>query len=161
MKNQYFGDIHDFKKYTMLKWFMENCDEKLLIAWYLTKDDEIKKDGNKREYLKKEDKEFTKNNILTICDDIKILFEFLKENHHKKNVNILEDNGSLIAKNVEFFSKNLDNYDDRSEWFENLKDRVKEADIVFADPDNGIKFDNKKSNKHIKLCEIKELWKNE
>jgi len=29
MKNQYFGDIHDFKKYTLLKWFMEGCDDRL------------------------------------------------------------------------------------------------------------------------------------
>ena len=157
MKNQYFGDIHDFYKYVMLKWFMKNSEEKLLIAWYLTKDDEIKKDGNKREYLKKFS-EFEKNNILDICNEIKDLFEFLKENHNKKNIGLIEEHRHLIAKKMDFFNKNLD-CKNRSDWFESLKKKAKETDIIFLDPDNGIKFNNKKSNKHVMLSEIKELWK--
>lgn len=148
MKNQYFGDIYDFKKYVILKWFIEGLDEKLLIAWYLTKDDKNKKDGNKIEHLN--DKNLIK------CEDK--LFKFLKQYHYKKNINILEQNGNLIAKNVEFFNENLENYR-REEWFNLLKIKSKECDIVFVDPDNGIKFNNEKSNKHIRLCEIKELWK--
>jgi hypothetical protein len=63
MKHQYFGDIHDFKKYTLLNWFMEKCNGRLLVAWYLTNDDDSG-DGKKLDYLKeieKEEKEFIKN----------------------------------------------------------------------------------------------------
>ena len=81
MKNQYFGDIHDFKKYTLLKWFMEGCDDKLLVAWYLTNDDGKIKDGNKREYLEKMYEELKKNNDINKCN--KELFEFLSSKRSK------------------------------------------------------------------------------
>lgn len=150
MKNQYFGDIHDFKKYTLLKWFMEGCDDKLLVAWYLTSDDEEIKDGNKRQYLEKKYEKFSKCN--------KELFKFLKEVHKKRNIKSIEKRRDLISKNIDFFDKNLDFYKDRKTWFEELENKAKKFDIIFADPDNGIKFNNKNSKKHIKLSEIKKLW---
>jgi len=97
MKNQYFGDIHDFKKYTLLKWFMEGCDDKLLVAWYLTSDDEEIKDGNKRQYLEKKYEKFSKCN--------KELFKFLKEVHKKRNIKSIEKRRDLISKNIDFFDK--------------------------------------------------------
>ena len=157
MKNQYFGDIHDFKKYTLLKWFMEGCDDKLLVAWYLTNDDGKIKDGNKREYLEKMYEEFKKNNDISKCN--KELFDFLKEAHKNRNLRVIERNKNLISDNTDFFDKNLNNYSNRNIWFEELKKKAENFDIVFADPDNGIKFNNENSEKHIKLSEIKELWK--
>ncbi len=57
MKNQYFGDEHDFKKYLLLRSFMNGSQIPLLVAWYLTpnekEESENKNDGNKRAYLKK------------------------------------------------------------------------------------------------------------
>ncbi|GAB6073611.1 hypothetical protein [Nautilia lithotrophica] len=157
MKNQYFGDIHDFKKYTLLNWFMENGNDKLLVAWYLTNDDKKIKDGNKRKYLEKENIEFEKNKNISVCN--KELFEFLIQHHKDKNLKIIEQNKKMISNNIDFFNKNLDNYGNREKWFAELKKKAQNFNIVFADPDNGIKFNNENSNKHIKLSEIKELWK--
>jgi len=159
MKNQYFGDIHDFQKYTLLKWFMQGCEKKLMIAWYLTDNDEKElkksqqKDGEKRNYAK-----FKK------CNEE--LFEFFEKNNFFKDIkkrSVEKIKKELICENVEFFSKNLDAYENRKEWFEKLKKEIdtNQCEIVFADPDNGIKLNNENSNKHIKLSEIKELWKME
>ena len=141
MKNQYFGDIHDFKKYTLLHWFMNDSDKKLLIAWYLTEDDKIKKDGNKK-ILSEE------------C--YHALAEFLK-NNNKKDVKVIEKRSDFIGKHVGFFSEYLKS--ERKNWFEKLKNKAQKFDIVFMDPDNGIKFDNSDSVKHVLMDEIKEIWK--
>ena len=163
MKNQYFGDIHDFKKYTLLDWFMKGCNDKLMVAWYLTNDDGSS-DGGKKKYLEekidKENKEFEKNIYIGDCNNE--LFEFLVNNHQEKNIKVIMENKEYICKkeNVEFFDENLDDWE-RKDWFYELKKKLceKKCEIVFADPDNGIKFNNEKSKKHIKLSEIKELWK--
>jgi len=165
MKNQYFGDIHDFKKYTLLNWFMKGCNDKLMVAWYLTNDDDSS-DGGKKKYLEekidKENKEFEKNKHIGICN--RELFEFLVKNHQKKNIGVIMEktNKKYICENgnISFFDKKLDDMD-RKEWFNELKQELNktQCDIVFADPDNGIKFNNEESKKHIKLSEIKELWK--
>ena len=156
MKHQYFGDIHDFKKYTLLNWFINECDKRLLIAWYLTNNDDSD-DGKKLEYLK--ENEFFNNKNIGKC--YKKLFDFLKKKHTKKNLEIIENSSKLIGKNVGFFKNNLDECKDRKKWFDELKLAVQNYDIVFADPDNGIKFNDEASTKHIRLSEIKELWKME
>ena len=50
MKNQYFGDIHDYRKYGLLRAIIEGGELKLLVAWMLTPDDEGA-DGNIIGYL--------------------------------------------------------------------------------------------------------------
>ena len=50
MKNQYFSDVNDFRKYGLLRSLL--ADDKLtaIVAWMLTPDDGSR-DGGKREYL--------------------------------------------------------------------------------------------------------------
>src|SRR5262245_59217719 len=52
MKNQYFGDINDFRKYGILRALQANTELRLLVAWMLTPDDGGS-DGELRSYLQK------------------------------------------------------------------------------------------------------------
>ena len=51
MKNQYFGDINDYRKYGLLLALQSNGAGSLLVAWMLTPDDGGR-DGGLRSYLK-------------------------------------------------------------------------------------------------------------
>ena len=51
MKNQYFADINDYRKYGLLRTFQSTGIGKLLVAWMLTPDDG-RQDGRSRSYLK-------------------------------------------------------------------------------------------------------------
>ena len=39
MKNQYFGDVNDYRKYGLLRAISLNTDWNLLVAWMLKPDD--------------------------------------------------------------------------------------------------------------------------
>jgi hypothetical protein len=50
MKNQYFGDIHDYRKYGLLRMLQSEGSGRLLVAWMLAPDDGSR-DGGRRSYL--------------------------------------------------------------------------------------------------------------
>lgn len=50
MKNQYAGDVNDYKKFGLLRLIEASGIGKLLVAWMLTPDDGGE-DGSKRSYL--------------------------------------------------------------------------------------------------------------
>ena len=50
MKNQYFGDINDYRKYGLLRTLQSTGSGRLLVAWMLTPDDGSR-DGGFRSYL--------------------------------------------------------------------------------------------------------------
>ncbi len=161
MKNQYFGDEHDFKKYMLLRSFLKDSDIPLLVAWYLTPDEKKnsknKNDGNKRAYLENDDGKHSEADPE--------LFEWLQENHEKRDVKALENarpDKMRLAHNVAFFSDMVPTKKaERNKWFAKLKQQANSAEIIFADPDNGIKFnsDNRtNSEKYIYFDEIEALW---
>ena len=51
MKNQYFGDINDYRKYGLLRLLQSTGNGRLLVAWMLTPDDGSR-DGGRRSYLR-------------------------------------------------------------------------------------------------------------
>ena len=51
MKNQYVGDINDYRKYGLLRSLQTVSDMRLLVSWMLTKDDGSS-DGKFIDYLK-------------------------------------------------------------------------------------------------------------
>ena len=50
MKNQYFGDINDYRKYGLLRAILRASGLRTLVAWMLTPDDQ-RSDGNFVSYL--------------------------------------------------------------------------------------------------------------
>ncbi len=50
MKNQYFGDVEDYGKYSLLKFLAEH-DVKIAVNWYLSEKDDRSGDGKFTDYL--------------------------------------------------------------------------------------------------------------
>ncbi len=141
MQNRYFGDIGDFGKYGMLRTII-NSGLKLGINWYLYPDESNNDDGKHTSYLQKD------KNRLEICDAE--LYSFLKEANIKslqglsRNIRTIEE--SELLQNTAFYSDMLDYKDEhscikrvelRKVWHENSILTLKEAEVIFCDPDNG------------------------
>ncbi len=155
MKNQYFGDINDYKKYSLLRLLSGWGQIKTAVCWVLTRDDDGN-DGNRVKYLQQPDK---------WRDYDPILYEYLKENVLRRgirDVKILEN--SDILTNCRFYSEIVD--DDiklREEYFNRFLEFAKGADLVFFDPDNGlevksISFGKKNSSKYLYWTEVKAAY---
>ncbi|MGA3208402.1 MAG: hypothetical protein ABSE05_11345 [Syntrophales bacterium] len=151
MKNQYFGDINDFKKYGLLR-LVSGCGEiKLGLCWMLTPNDS-QSDGRLLDYLngKKHWREFDKD-----------LYDFL--NYHvllkkERNIRIIEQ--SNIISNAIYFSEIVpDDPNLRKKYCEELRIRFKNCDLIFFDPDNGIEVKSKSygakgSSKYVYWTEL-------
>ena len=143
MKNQYVGDIGDYGKYGLLR-FIAAHNIRIGINWYLTEDDGSS-DGKYINYLNKADDR--------IYDPE--LFDFLKMVAFQpdKTVKRIEE-ADLIAQ-AEYFHEALQITDGKSEnrkwnrrlWFNNSNIMLGSADLIFADPDNGITFSKKETSK--------------
>ena len=155
MKNQYFGDINDYKKYGLLRSIFKASNLKILIAWMPTKDDGST-DGKFIEYLS--DPEKWEKYDPELYREISVL---LKQNS-KREVNLIES--SNILNGSQYFSTLItDEAVDRISWFFDLKTASQNCDLVFLDPDNGLEiksvpYGRKKSSKFLYWEEVSSLW---
>jgi len=133
MKNQYVGDVGDYGKYSLLRFFGEN-GIKVGINWYLTENDDST-DGKHITYLKKE--EYRRYDPV-VFDGMRRL---IKEN--KRLVGAVESLG--IIPGAVYYRAILSTtplpWDERKavreQWHREAMEALKEVDLVFADPDNG------------------------
>ncbi|OIR24358.1 hypothetical protein [Bathymodiolus thermophilus thioautotrophic gill symbiont] len=155
MKNQYFGDINDYKKFGLLRSIMSSTDIKLLIAWMLTEDDGST-DGKFIKYLQ-EPKKWKKFDP-PLYDEIQNLLK----NNGKRKVSLIEE--SAIMNNCKYHARLVpDQSEQRDTWFASLISQSKKFDLVFLDPDNGLEvkskpYGRKNSSKHLYWQEISKLW---
>ena len=155
MKNQYFGDINDYRKYGLLRSITEASHLRLLVVWMLTPDDGST-DGKFTSYLdspkrwaKYDPKLFHKlHNIIN--------------NQQQRKVSLIENTGLLPS--TQYFSEYVpDSSLLRNTWFDSLAEQAKSNWLVFLDPDNGIEikskpYGRKNSSKFVFWREIKVLW---
>jgi len=141
MQVKYFGDITDFYKYYFLKNIVG--EYKLGINWYLTADDESN-DGEKKAknkpLLEKIDKELFK--ILSEMD-----FKKFQSKYFNKDTKYY--NGIYKDFHMEYFNE--------TSAFNELKNQ----DIIFFDPDNGIEMPSKKlseRNKYVPYRILTKYW---
>lgn len=164
MKNQYIADIGDYGKYGLLFNLAEQ-GIKIGVNWYLTKNDES---GFKPETRYLEDKR------IAMRDYNPALYDLMKELNEQRDfrklcIQMVEESG--LFPNFSFYHEIL-NIDDlapdereaeRTRWHKAAMEKLKDADLVFADPDNGLSKDirikEKGSQKYILPCEIKEYFK--
>jgi hypothetical protein len=170
MQDKYVGDVGDFGKFILLSGLTSMGKEpiKLGINWYhVTKPDQRKGDGRHTDYL---DATWNHFNFYRECSP----------NIHGKLKNIVDaderkisalEKGGLLPDSTIYYSEPVP-YEakfpdqrmiNRKQWFENSKNVLKDSDIVFLDPDNGIRpFKVKKTQmKAIKYAfddEIKEYY---
>lgn len=155
MKHQYFGDIGDYKKFSILRYLTNESGLTIIVCWMLTPND-TGTDGRFVEYLK---------NAGNWRRYDKEVFDLLQKSvlyENTRNLAVIEK--SKLISNVEYISNILeDPIDKRKSYFENLFVHSKKFDIIFFDPDNGIEVESvslgkKKSSKYIYWQEIHEAF---
>jgi len=158
MKNQYVGDIGDYGKYGLLR-FLSKHGIRIGINWYLTENDRSN-DGIFISYL---------NQPSNRCCDPE-LFDTLKEiaPRSDKNVQMIKNAG--IISNAYYYSAVLKNSESDSKakkinrrlWYNSSNLFLQDAELIFADPDNGISYRktaaNKDSEKYVLPEEIVEYY---
>lgn len=155
MKNQYFGDINDYRKYGLLRAISRVADFRTLVVWMLTPNDGGT-DGKFTDYLYKPTKwsRYDPSLYAHLCDMLRAVEERSVENIK----------GAGLLKDTDFFSKPVpDNATDRDAWFVALSERSKGRDFVFLDPDNGLEvkskpYGRKHSSKYLFWREVALLW---
>lgn len=155
MKNQYFGDINDYRKYGLLRSIILTTELRILVAWVLTPDDD-RTDGKFVGYLEQPDKWSSYDTEL--FDALKNLLR----TNQVRQVALLEST-SLLPEAKFFNALAPDKDDERGAWFSSLCECAQDCDFVFLDPDNGLEiksrpYGSKNSSKYSYLREVKELW---
>ena len=160
MQDRYVGDIGDFAKYGLLRAISEGRN--LGVAWYLHPKSGPPGDGRHTQYLKR--REEWRHLDCELFDDLKQVVD-----SKERSVSKVQD--SDILGDAVFADEQLDienvpvrcrkNW--RSTWFERVKEKLADCDLVFADPDNGLTSKEnfiptrKRSAKSIPVCEAKAL----
>ena len=136
MKNQYVGDIGDFGKYGLLR-FLANHGIKIGVNWYLTEDDSSS-DGRFTGYLNHPEEGISDPELFYVLKEIAFRSD--------KSVNMIQD--AHIIQGAEFYKEILKSSSleadarelSRRLWFNNSTLILKDVDLIFADPDNGISY---------------------
>lgn len=155
LKNQYFGDINDYRKYGLLRSVIKASNLRLMVAWMLTKDDQTR-DGSLISYLDDPHKWSAYDSAL-----YKELCRLLSVRTNRQVKQIEE---TCLLERTHYFSDEVnDSSSDRNGWFTSLLEQTDAVDIVFLDPDNGLEVKSKpygkrNSSKFVYWREIESLW---
>lgn len=155
MKNQYFGDINDYRKYGLLRALLTGCVDSLLVTWMLTPDDGSR-DGGLRSYLQKPAR--WRHYDPELFDGLYRLLQSAEV----PAVSLLE--GSVLLPRTFYYSEVVpDARPEREVWLEGLLDAVRNVDLMFLDPDNGIEVPSKPvgrkgSSKYVTWQELQAIW---
>ena len=136
MKNQYVGDVGDYGKYGLLR-FLADHDIRIGVNWYLTEDDGSA-DGRFTHYLKQPSEEIYDPDLYKALQRI--------ASCNDKTVQMVED--ARIIPGATFYNEVLrsssleagarDSF--RKQWFDASLPLHQDAELIFADPDNGISY---------------------
>jgi L-amino acid N-acyltransferase YncA len=155
MKNQYFGDINDYRKYGLLRFLQSGDGGRLLVAWMLTPDDGSR-DGGRRAYLQHPGAWRPYDPVL--FDGLAGLLCAAS----LPAVSLIE--ASALLPGASYYSAIVPDFAEaREAWRRGLLDAARGAAIVFLDPDNGIEVRSKPagrkdSSKYVGWREIEALW---
>jgi len=155
MKNQYFGDINDYRKYGFLRALTQHTELRLCVNWMLTPDDG-RTDGNQIDYLKRPKRWASLDPNL---------FEYLREcvlTNGDRRVSLIERSG-LLHSTTYFSEKVPRSQSKRNLLFQRMLSAADDCDLVFLDPDNGIEvpstpYGQRGSEKYVYWREIRCLF---
>ncbi|MCX6132969.1 MAG: hypothetical protein NTU47_04055 [Ignavibacteriales bacterium] len=156
MKNQYFGDINDYKKYGLLRILSDEGRMRTGVCWMLTQDDGGTH-GSKTKYLKDPRK------WRHYDPD---LFDFLVQQMDPVRARGVGDiSRSQIVSNAIYFNEILtDDRMERKKYFENVLGGFSQnLDLIFFDPDIGFEVNSKPvgrkgSSKYVYWDELKAAY---
>lgn len=160
MKNQYFGDIGDYGKYGLLQFLAEH-GIRISVNWYLTENDRGT-DGKFTEYL--ENEKFRKYSP-GLYDMLK---EYVVVREHR-DVLVMKEAG--LIPNAKYYTEPMpalgglpadERRRRREEWHQRALAFCRGSNLVFLDPDNGIRQEeisvSPADNKYVLLKEAVEYY---
>lgn len=128
MKEQYIGDVNDYRKYALLRLFGRS-GLRLGVCWMLTPNDE-RSDGNKLGYLDHPKQERHDPELLA-------LLRRVRGEPDARRLILIE--GSEILSGAVFVNTIVpEPLFERQLWFKQASAALADADLIFFDPDNGI-----------------------
>lgn len=157
MKNQYFGDINDYRKYGLLRSISKATNLTISVAWMLTSDDKST-DGQLISYLNAPAK--WRYSDPELFDQL----SYVIRNERKRHVGLAQKYNLIPT--TKYFDKVIpDDATQRNAWFKQLLTFAEQSDLVFIDPDNGLEVKSKpygktKSSKYLYCHELDALWDN-
>ncbi len=141
MKNEYFGDIRDFRKYGLLRKLAAGKKASTAVCWMLTPD-VGGSNGKRIEYLQ-QDKKWRR-----FDED---LFNALRKavvDDRERSVARAETPAILDPAVFSFYKHPLnDDIDQRRDYFKKFLSRAEGRDFIFFDPDNGLEIKSVPSGK--------------
>lgn len=154
MKDQYFGDVNDFRKYGLLRAIATASLRSLGICWMLTPADG-RTDGRHLGYLKqpKKYRRFDPE-----------LFDWLVDVVDRENDRRTARIESTFLLGSAVFHSALvpDNPGDRQRWLAQCSNAFRDCDLVFFDPDNGLErsiaYGRRNSCKFLYWTEVRDAF---
>jgi hypothetical protein len=128
VKEQYVGDVNDYRKYALLR-LLGQSGVRLGVCWMLTPNDG-RSDGNKLGYLDQPKQDRHDPELFT-------LLRRVRNEPDARRLILIED--SEILPGAGFVNTVVpDPLFERQLWFKQASAALAEADLIFFDPDNGI-----------------------
>ena len=155
MKNQYFGDINDYRKYGLLRLLTGRGSLSTAICWMLTPNDRSP-DGKFTQYLQQPE------NYRRFDPDLFDTLRQLVSEQKRRDVQAIEESESLP--NCRFLRAELANDgDERRSYFQKFFKLANGVDLVFFDPDNGLEvksrpLGSKNSSKYLYCSEVQKTF---
>ena len=151
MKNQYFGDVNDYRKYSLIRLLTKQRQISTAVCWMLTPDDG-RKDGKFTDYLENPNKwRHYDPELFDILHDL-VLVRGIRDVNQAEMSKVLPDS-------LYYTELTPDSGKVRAKYFDDFLDFAKGCDLVFFDPDNGIEaksrpYGRKNSSKYIYWREL-------
>jgi hypothetical protein len=157
MKNPYFGDINDFRKYGLLRTLQRVSRLSVGVCWFLTRDDGGT-DGGLRKYLNEPQR--WRRYDPELYDKLQRLLK----GGTWRSVSHAREWG-LIPDAAYFEALLADNLASRALYFQGALRTLGHCDLVFVDPDNGIEVPGTRlgalgSSKYVYWSELKAIYAN-
>jgi len=155
MKNQYVGDINDYRKYGLIRTLTGKTVFRVGICWMLTPNDG-RRDGLNLDYL-------TRPELWRFYDPV--LFDKLvsiTKNLGARSVSLIQT--SIVLPGATFSACPIpDDSELRSEVIASALDSFSKCQWVFFDPDNGLEVNSKPygcrgSNKYLYFSEVEQAF---
>ena len=155
MKNQYFGDVNDFRKYGLLRTIQRASALSIGVCWFLTADDGGA-DGELRNYLTQPKR--WRNYDSELFDKLQRLLD----PDVRRSVSHAQAWG-LVPGALYFEDHLRDGRSMRLAYFEAARNALRNCDLVFVDPDNGIEISSTKlgasgSSKYVYWTELQAMY---
>jgi hypothetical protein len=155
MKNQYVGDVGDFCIYGLLRALLKETGLTLGFNWYLTRNDPARpSDGKYVTYLNRRTR--LGQSLRPLDDELYNGLRRIVVQEKRRSIGRIERSGLLPAPTL-FFSRRLEDYRRRENWHRRALAKLKEAEVVFLDPDNGVTLTTR-GRKHASLGEIRDYF---